>query len=94
MEERSGSDICSGFVSFFSLPSFSADNAEPPALFTQQEERLLLTDPAALNHVLNSHVDTYPKPPVLLADVKMLLGGGVGGVDGVLSSYLADAELR
>jgi hypothetical protein len=47
-----------------------------------QEDRLLLTDPAALNHVLNSHVDTYPKPPVLLADINMLLGGGVSAADG------------
>ncbi|BGP14396.1 hypothetical protein JCM10213_004518 [Rhodosporidiobolus nylandii] len=46
------------------------------------EEQLLITDPVALNYVLNSHVDSYPKPPVLRADIHMLLGGGLAWADG------------
>ncbi|BGP14403.1 hypothetical protein JCM10213_004526 [Rhodosporidiobolus nylandii] len=46
------------------------------------EELLLLTDTTALNYVLNSHVDEYPKPPVLLENVHMLLGKSVGWADG------------
>ncbi|GAA5887361.1 hypothetical protein JCM6882_002506 [Rhodosporidiobolus microsporus] len=46
------------------------------------EDQLLITDPAALNYVLNSNVDNYPKPPVLLADIHMLLGGGLAEADG------------
>ncbi|GAA5983125.1 hypothetical protein JCM11641_004921 [Rhodosporidiobolus odoratus] len=46
------------------------------------EDHLLLTDPVALNYVLNSHVDEYPKPAVLLENVHMLLGKSVGWADG------------
>ncbi|GAA6031841.1 hypothetical protein JCM8097_002015 [Rhodosporidiobolus ruineniae] len=46
------------------------------------DEHLLLTDPVAINYVLNSNVDSFPKPPVLLSDIHMLLGGGIAAVDG------------
>ncbi|GAA6031835.1 hypothetical protein JCM8097_002013 [Rhodosporidiobolus ruineniae] len=47
------------------------------------EEQLLLTDPVALNHVLSTNVDNYPKPPDMLASFGVFLGRShVAGVHG------------
>lgn len=42
-----------------------------------QDSRLLLFDPAALNHVLVAHAYEYPKPEEVRGDLAMILGKGI-----------------
>ncbi|GAA6000333.1 hypothetical protein JCM10207_007966 [Rhodosporidiobolus poonsookiae] len=46
------------------------------------ENRLLLTDPAALNHLLNVKCYDFGKPEGMRADIHMLLGGGIAHTEG------------
>jgi len=42
-----------------------------------QNQRLVLFDPTALNHVLLSNCYEYPKPEEVRGDLAMILGKGV-----------------
>lgn len=68
-----------------SLPESSSDAV------VLQGERLILTDPAALNHVLTSHTYDYAKPDDVRGDLAMVLGKGLVFAEGMsrddLSSY-------
>jgi len=59
-----------------------------------QKQRLLLFDPAALNHVLVTHAYEYPRPEEARSALAMILGKGVLFVDGACLRPSRSLSLR
>lgn len=58
-----------------------------------QGDRLVLADPAALNHVLTAHTYDYAKPDEVRGDLAMVLGKGVVFAEGAPDLPIA-CEIR
>jgi hypothetical protein len=78
-----GIAACSGYVAFHARHRCHRSN-----VFCIQGERLILTDPAALNHVLTSHTYDYAKPEEVRGDLAMVLGKDLVFAEGAFPQLL------